>query len=107
MAFIFEKDKGYERAPPFYQDLARQLLINKQFESFDDAFRQIVYADEKPLSNYFQVVPVSVRPDTLPAIISEAEIKIILKEEGTGIILSNAPEASLPILRARAMPIMK
>ena len=102
MAFTFEKDMGYERAPPFYQELAKRYLIGGGFESFSDAFKQLAYGDD-PLSSYFQVVPVNVRPETLPAMVEEAEIKIILREEGTGIILSSAPEAALPILRAKAV----
>jgi len=102
MTLTFEKDKDFERAPPFYRKLAERYLIGGGFESFNDAFKQLAYAEE-PLSSYFEVVLVSVKPDTLPAIINEAEVKIILREESTGIILSNAPEAALPILRARAV----
>ncbi len=102
MTFTLAKAEGFEKAPPFYQEIAERYLTSRRFESFDEALGQLVYGQE-PLSNYFQVMPVSVQPNTLPAIVSEAEIRIILKEGDTGVVLDSSPEACFPILKARAI----
>lgn len=98
MPIIFEPDRGMKTVYPFYQKLARDYFIGKKFDSLDDAFKQ--KDNGSPISSYFEIERVSVKPENLPLIIQEAEIKAIFRDE-QGITHLGLPEFSFPVLKAR------
>ena len=102
MSFTFEINQtGFDRARPFYQNLATRYLVGKTFKSFDEALLIQKYGDKR-LSSYFRVIPSSFQPKTLPETILQAEIGIILQDE-SGVRFNNSPEAAFPILIAKAI----